>query len=421
MVLNIISNILIIIAYYSNGLYSIISRDISKDDLSQLGKRININVPLNFILSGVMALLLWLLRDPLLSLYLIPESDKEFTHTFYNLCLSIVPIMIYSWNNGSIVLGLHALLLKMIFEISALGLEVITLLLCINFGYGIEFVVYCVHIRWVILVLQMVWIYRPTHVRRYLLFTRKMWNFQSSHFRSVFTVDSSFMIMRGILLVGLYMSNSFLVSHLGTYQLAAYTFMSNIFLYSDMIGDVIGVPCILKGSQYYGLKSHSLYRRMLKVASLVGIGVSILLAIILFFGKDMIFRLFTSDNRVHVEIDRSYSYYLIVIFMSPILGILESFMMSRQYFIELFVISLIAALMWAPIIAINMELFQNLSLIWVAQSVLFWTRIFGSSVIIACQTYQEWSWPDGYPDEKIEDTEAEELKEGEKTPLIYSM
>lgn len=170
---------------------------------------------------------------------------------------------------GAMILGLRKYLVQFGFAITATGLD-IAAIYALFYGFHAQsndVLAYAtIVIRGVLLILAMIFFYRPSMRRKYKMCPLKI---EISVLKN-FVIDSGFLFGRGLIIMLTYFGSPLAASRLGTVPLDAHSIMANLFMYPVLIGDSIGTASNIVGSRFLGHRQFGSFRRLVKYGALAG-------------------------------------------------------------------------------------------------------------------------------------------------------
>jgi len=303
--------------------------------------------------------------------------------------LMAVPVVLLGTINGSILVSLHALLLRGIIEIIACSLDIGLLYYFLtSLKWGLHSAIYSYMIARVTAeVMHYCYIYQPKHIKKFLLLKKASWNFFEKEFLESFLVDSTYNMGRGLLLLVQYMVAPIVASRTGTYRLSAYSFMITLFFYPAVITDSIGITASYKGALYLGTGRYSYYRKLTLYLPLVSVCVGFLFVTCYWLLREPLFNSFSTNPHVQTEMNDNSIYWISAVATGMLPGSFEGLCTAKLKFPLLFWTMFGAILSWGIITTINLIFYESLVLIWAALGTFMWMRFVPPFVVTCLETY----------------------------------
>lgn len=388
-----------IIYFYVIGMIAQISASVAKEEHEMVSKRVTLSITLGLLWGLVLGGVLYLLKRPLLLLYGLSDNVLEVADLYYNYTLLTVPILTVGAINSGIMVAFQSVFLRMLIEIIAGLLDVgFSVLFLIYLKWGLNSVAFSTLIcRGLAEIIHFIYILQPRYLKQYNYFKAESWRWWKPNFRKTFVTQSGFLIGRGILVMSQYSLSPILVSQIGGNKLAAYSIGNTLYIIAVLLPEALGSACNIKGSEYLAKYKFSYFRRLVQIAPLLGLSLTTLFALIVGTCYKLLFPLFTSDVAVLNEAFTAAPAFVAAIFMGGIPGVVESLLMSKQYFGYLCAVMAVSFSCWVTTSIINIIWLRSIFWSWIAMCLFAWSRGLGSALVVFIEEWKSRSRADGPP------------------------
>eukprot|EP01124_Arcella_intermedia_P028233 TRINITY_DN5689_c0_g1_i2.p1 TRINITY_DN5689_c0_g1~~TRINITY_DN5689_c0_g1_i2.p1 ORF type:complete len:479 (+),score=94.48 TRINITY_DN5689_c0_g1_i2:42-1478(+) len=347
-----------ILIFYNFGLISLLTKESAKEQHDTIGKRINVSQVVGLVFSGVLYVTIYLLKDLLIPLYNPSPRTSSIVRPFFPLYAATIPLLIFGSINGSLLVGLGYLLPRMAIELLAVATDILFAYLFINVLHlGLDSVTYSTLLgRALCEALHYALLYRPLHREKYSLLRRQSWQFLDRAFWASFVVGSGYLIGRGALVMSQITATVLLVSHyFGGLDFSCYTIMINLYFFSPILSDAIGITISIKGAEFIAKRMKKEERSLLKALPICSLAMVVLFMFIYGVFRTSIFKSYAGGLLPHIApiLSVSWPFWLVAVALSCLPGPYEGMALARGEYKHLFVVFIGAIIIWGLLLLLD--------------------------------------------------------------------